>query len=123
MTKVKSKRVKMYTPRQVFGKASKSKAFKKAYAEEEKRLQFTRVRKTVKSIAEMVAAAGTNNVSLRAEHDSSTGTYWISANDLYFQITGRHLNADFQEKRVKRNRMMEEVANEPHLSALAQKSE
>lgn len=64
--------------------------------------------KTVKAIAELVAGAGMNNVSLLTGGKFS-GTYWISANDLYFRITGRHLNDDFENKKVKRNKFMDEL--------------
>jgi len=62
---------------------------------------------TVKDIAHLIAGAGTNNVSLLSNRKTFTGTYWISANDLYFRITGRHLNADFENEIVPRNTMMD----------------
>jgi len=64
---------------------------------------------TADTIAKMVAAAGSNDVSLK-DGPGFTGTYWISANDLYFRITGRHLNADFESGAIPRNEMMETVA-------------
>jgi hypothetical protein len=65
---------------------------------------------TATDIAQMVAAAGSNKVSLKTDNNF-TGTYWISANDLYFRITGRHLNADFEHGIVPRNAMMDEQAS------------
>lgn len=72
--------------------------------------------KKVEDVAKMVAAAGMNNVSVLA-NKTFTGTYWISANDLYFCITGRHLNADFESGVVPINSMFEQIiaeADEAH---------
>lgn len=50
--------------------------------------------------AELVAMAGVGKVSLLNNEDNFTGTFWVSANDLYFYITGTHLNADFESGKL-----------------------
>jgi hypothetical protein len=64
---------------------------------------------TVNKIANMIAGAGSNKISLKDDRNF-TGTYWISANDLYFRITGRHLNADFDNGIIPRNAWMDDIA-------------
>lgn len=59
-----------------------------------------------KELVNLVSGAGMNKISLLDNKDF-TGTYWISANDLYFAIVGRHLNEDFESGRIPKNTMME----------------
>lgn len=58
-------------------------------------------------IARMVSQAGENMVTLLINEDSFTGTYWISANMLYFLLTGRHLNQDYEDGIVEKNPSIE----------------
>ena len=54
-----------------------------------------------KEIVELIMDAGNNQISMIDPtevnscgvcHRGFTGTYWISMNDLIFQITGKHLS-------------------------------
>ena len=61
--------------------------------------------KTKNDIAKLISQAGVNKISLKCGGDF-TGTYWISANNLYKILTGRHLNHDFDSGKIKRNECM-----------------
>lgn len=64
-------------------------------------------KKVREEIARMVAQAGINNISLSNDKESYTGTYWISANNLYFILTGRHLNQDVEDGKIPANRFFD----------------
>lgn len=59
-------------------------------------------------IAEMLSKAGDNKISI-LDNDNFTGTYWISLNDAYRLITGRQVNHDWEEGRIKKNATVEMV--------------
>lgn len=69
-------------------------------------------------IALIVANAGLNRVPLLNNEKDFTGTYWISANMLYFVITGHHLNHDFDEGVIPRNVEMDEMVNLSNIEVL-----
>jgi len=68
--------------------------------------------KARQEVALMVSQAGMNKIPLRSDSETFTGTYWISANMLYFYLTGRHLNADFENGVIPRNPHIDELNEE-----------
>ena len=60
-------------------------------------------------IAEIVAGAGENKISLLDNSDNFTGTYWISANGLYFMLTGKHLNQAFEDGDIAQNKQFNQL--------------
>ena len=60
-------------------------------------------------IAKELAMAGTNLISLFWNHKDFTGTYWVSANDAYFSLTGRHMNTDRHEGKLPTNTMFDDL--------------
>ncbi len=71
-------------------------------------------KKVREEIAHMVAQAGMNSISLRGDKGSYTGTYWVSANDLYRVLTGRQINDDLESGRIPANQFFDEM-NEPEV--------
>lgn len=68
------------------------------------------IEKNVKEeIAAVIAQAGINSIPLRSDKETFTGTYWVSANMIYFYLTGRHLNHDRENGFLPRNRFFEEL--------------
>lgn len=63
-------------------------------------------------IARLVSQAGQNNISLLTGQEHFTGTYWISANNLYHKLTGRHLNEDYESGEIPRNKSVDEAHEE-----------
>lgn len=62
-------------------------------------------------VAKEIAMAGENKISLLND-DNFTGTYWISLNSLYFHLTGRHINADWENGVIEKNPSIEAFLRE-----------
>lgn len=71
----------------------------------------TLVEQARQDVAKEVAMAGENKISL-LDDDNFTGTYWISLNSLYFHLTGRHINADWESGVIEKNPSIEAFLRE-----------
>lgn len=70
------------------------------------------VRHERERIALEVSRAGENQISVLSNAENFTGTYWISLNMLYFTLTGRHLNADWENGVIEKNPTIEALLRE-----------
>lgn len=63
-------------------------------------------------LAKEVAMAGENKIPLLNDTKNFTGTHWISLNMLYFYLTGRHINADWESGALEKNPSIEAFIRE-----------